>query len=424
MNNNRDVELLKVFLNTKGDFRSTNPVPFMNKGIILFTTKVFLDTKVLEGNNIKIKNVFTNYDEYTKAYNILQSENYSTYTLEDIQKNNIEVFRRVFLSDKTEIPVGNKKVRIITSTYAPNSFKRYLGNDVTLPKKTIIYEVKFDVTILDSVRNLTDEDFKRASCKTKAGDLNKQAQALFGIDLGLDATFPPIKRTTITNPYANSNPYANQSLYSNNINNTNTEMSKARREISILLKELYKEEELKLKEKHTTEWLNYKEQRNAEGLAVVSMNDWIAERERNIFEKKYKTEWLKYKQQQDVAGKPVDLDKWRKSKLEEEFVNESDLYSRKWLSFRNNIGSDKRISMIDWLKTELKKNKRNNVNDEYSDYIGGNKYNLWSKAKTNKAKRKRSKAKYKSTKKSTKNKSTKNKSTKNKHKRKNKIIIK
>ena len=383
MNTNKVVELLKVYLNTKGDFRSTKPVPFMNKGLILFTTKVFLDPKILKGNNISVRQVFLNYEVFYNAVRLLKSASYANYTPMEIQKNNLEVFRKEFLNEKMVIPINNTQMSVIKSTYVANSFKPAVSPG--LPKTALQYEVKFDVTILNAVRNLNDGDFKRANCKIKAFELNKQAKELFNIDLDLDDEFPPIKRSILTpqsgninSPYGNSNsPYGNiNSPYGNSNspygNSTNNELAQARREISLLLKELEKTEDMKAKEHYTTEWLNYKDQRKNEGLPVVPMAEWIADRERTQFLNKYKNEWLKYKQEQEFASKQPDVDKWRKNKAEEELVNASDFFAKKWITYRNEqtvIG--KKPVLQDWLKSEVQKyKKRDPIADGYM-YLGG-----------------------------------------------------
>lgn len=168
---NKVIELLKVYLNTKGDFRSPRPVPFMDRGAIFFSTKVFLDPKILKGNNIDIKQVFINYEVFFNAVRVLKSVDYSVYTPEEIKTNNIEVFRKAFLKDKTVIPIGSKKMVIIKSKLVDNSFKPYTNRDTTsrdAVKRALTYEVKFDVVILDALRNLQDSDFSRANCKLKA----------------------------------------------------------------------------------------------------------------------------------------------------------------------------------------------------------------------------------------------------------------
>ena len=369
MNTNKVVELLKIYLNTKGDFRSTKPVPFLNKGLVLFTTKVFLDPKILKGNNISVRQIFLNYEVFYNAVRLLKSASYANYTPMEIQKNNLEVFRKEFLNEKMVIPINNIQMSVIKSAYAPNSFKPVVSPG--LPKTTLQYEVKFDVTILNAVRNLNDGDFKRANCKIKAFELNKQAKELFNIDLDLDDEFSPIKRSILTPQSGNINsPYGNiNSPYGNS---TNNELSQSRREISLLLKELDKTEDMKAKEHYTAEWLNYKDQRKNEGLPVVPMTEWITDRERTQFLNKYKNEWLKYKQEQESASKQPDVDKWRKNKVEEELVNESDFFAKNWLIYRNEqtvIG--KKPVLQDWLKAEVKKyKKRGPITDDYM-YLGG-----------------------------------------------------
>jgi hypothetical protein len=430
MNTNKKViELLKVYLNTTGDFRSVRPVPFMDKGVVFFTTKVFLDTALLKGNAIDMRQVFLNYDVFYKAIRLLQSENYSTYTPAEIQKNNIEVFRKAFLNTKTVIPIGSKKMAIIKSKYVPDSFKPYVGTGIQ--KNTQPYEVRFAVTILDAVRNLTDTDFTRANCKLKASELNKQARDIFAIDLGLDDEFAPIQRSivkpptyannpyattnnpyaTTNNPYATTNtpyattnnPYATTNTPFNNTpyNNTTSELNKARRELTLLLKDLDKERERKHKEHYTSEWLNYKDQRQNEGLPPKPMSEWVAERERQHFVQAYKNDWLKYKQEQETLGRQPDVEKWRKNKLEEELVNESDFYAKKWLNYKSDqIVLGKKPIMIDWLKTEMKKYKigESGRGADYrgadyrgADYRGGQKYRKSAKGKNKRSKKNKSK---------------------------------
>ena len=410
--NKKVIELLKVYLNTTGDFRSTKPVPFLDKGVVFFTTKVFLDPALLKGNAIDMRQVFLNYEVFYKAVRLLQSEDYSTYTPAEIQKNNIEVFRKAFLNEKTVIPIGSKKMAIIKSKYVPDSFRRYVGTGIQ--KNTLPYEVKFAVTILDAVRNLKDADFTRANCKIKASELNKQARDIFAIDLGLDDEFAPIQRsivkppTTYNNPYASTyNPYApvnNPYATVNNpyapvnnpyaTNSTTSDLNKARRDLMLLLKDLDKEREKTNKEHYTSEWLNYKDQRQNEGLPLKPMSEWIAERERQHFVQAYKTDWLKYKQEQEALGRQPDVEKWRKNKLEEELVNESDFYAKKWLNYKSDqtvLG--KKPILLDWLKTELnkyKKRERAGAGERGAGERGGKKYRKSVKGKNKRSNHKRS----------------------------------
>ena len=416
INSNKVVELLKVFLNTRGDFRSVKPIPFMDRGVILFTTKVFLDAALLKGNNISLKHIFLNYEVFYNALKLLKSEDYASYTPEQIFTNNLEVFRKAFLSEKTQIPIGSKKMAVVKSKLAKGSFRLDVSNNARLPRNTIRYEATFDVTILDTVRDLKDGDFKRANCRIKANELNTQAMDIFGLDLGLDDEYPPIKRSILkppsgvnqndynssyasspygssspygmssspygmssspygmsSSPYGMSSPYGSTNTFYNNNNNTNADLSKARREISLLLKEQEKELERKRKEYYETEWLNYQGQRRNEGLPVMNMNDWLADRDIKQFVNIYKTDWLKYKEEQEASGKKPDVEKWRKNKLEQENLTESDFYAKKWLDYKSDqtVLGNKPI-MIDWLKTELKKYKtRNSPENMRSEYMGG-----------------------------------------------------
>jgi hypothetical protein len=326
-----------------------------------------------------MRQVFLNYEVFYKAVRLLQSENYSTYTPAEIQKNNIEVFRKAFLDTKTVIPLGSKKMVVIKSKYVPNSFKRYAGTGIQ--RNTLPYEVRFAVTILDAVRNLKDADITRANCKLKATELNKQARELFAIDLGLDDEFAPIQRSIVkppatpygTSPYGTPygiSPYGTSpygiSPYGTASNTS--ELNKVRRELTLLLKDLEKNREKQNKERYTSEWLNYRDQRQNEGLPVVSMSEWTAEQDRKQFVQAYKTDWLRYKQEQERLGKQPDVEKWRKNKLEEELVNESDFYAKKWLNYKSDetvLG--KKPIMLDWLKAEMKKYKKGEptVDDGY-----------------------------------------------------------
>lgn len=424
---NKVIELLKVYLNTKGDFRSPRPVPFMDRGAIFFSTQVYLDPKILKGNNIDIKQVFINYEVFFNAVRVLKSVDYSVYTPEEIKTNNIEVFRKAFLKDKTVIPIGSKKMVIIKSKLVDNSFKPYTNRDTTsrdTVKRALTYEVKFDVVILDAVRNLQDSDFSRANCKLKAADLNKQAREIFNFDLGLDDEFSPMKRSISKPPSANSpygssysssygspygssysspygSSYGSRSPYGSSYSsysssNTNSELSKTRREISLLLKDMDKEEEKKLKERYTAEWLNYRDQRQNEGLLVVPMTNWIADRELKQYEHRYKNEWLKYKQQQETAGKKPTVEKWRKDKMEEDSVNESDFFSKKWLEYKSDQAVLRKTPvMLDWLKSEVKKyKKRQPLEEEYAMGFGpefGGKKRKEKKSKRSRTKRKNKK---------------------------------
>ena len=76
---------------------------------------------------------------------------------------------------------------------------------------------------------------------------------------------------------------------------------------------------------------------------------------------------MKYKED---TGKEPDVDKWRKNKVEEELVNESDFLAKNWINYKSDqIVMGKKPVLLDWLKTEVKKYKKRYPLT--ADYMGG-----------------------------------------------------
>jgi hypothetical protein len=197
------IEILQVTLITKGESNST--FVLSPNEVIFFTTKVFLNRKILEANSINLRALFFSRDVHEQALELLeeQGEDDSKYNKSKIIENNLKIFKLACLAPKEQIPVtsasaspyayayASNKMSIVSSKYIPDSFKE--NKNYKKNKNVIQYLVTFEVYVVDSRRTLADEDFKRASCKLKAAELNKQAQEIFGISLGLDTAIP-VKR--------------------------------------------------------------------------------------------------------------------------------------------------------------------------------------------------------------------------------------
>ena len=395
------IEILQVNLITKDDFVSPKPFPFNPNVVKFFTTKTFLNKSILTGNNIEIKpSLFLNHELFDKAIKLLKDADYGSYTNDEIVNNNIEVFRKALFKDQEQIPIGSKKYYIVKSKYLPNSFKKVTQTPgYNQPKNVTQYTVTFELSVLNTERDLKDTDFSRANCKLNARELNSQAEALFGISLGLDGEFPPMKTNSMYNSnsygnmnygnmnYGNSNMYGNMNYgnsnmygnmnYGNSNSNSNSNMNygnlgsmqnyntakneevlKTRRDIRELLRDYEKKKENNTKEKDINDWQNYKEMRLSEGLPVVGMNEWITKRHLEQLENKYKVEWLNYKRTQESARKPVVYDKWLKDKLEEELENSIEMYMKEWIAYKSDQALLGKVpNLNEWLKERIKKRR-------------------------------------------------------------------
>ena len=390
------IEILQVNLITKEDFVSPKPFQFNPNVVKFFTTKTYLDKKILTGNNIEIKpSLFLNREVFEKAIKILKSADYSNHTEDEIIKNNIEVFRDALFSPKEQIPIGSKKYYIVKSKYVPNSFQIAKGIPTNATVKNVTqYNITFEISVLDAQRDLKEADFSRANCKLTARELNSQAQALFGFSLGLDGEFPKMKSTPVNSGMYNSGMYNSgmynsgmyngtnygsnygNSMYNSNMNygsnmyNTsmpnsrfspmqnvkNEELLKVRRDIRELLRDYDKKKESENKEKSINDWQMYKQSRLNEGLPVIGMNEWINKRQQEILENKYKIEWLDYKNRQESSGKSAQYDKWIKDKLEEDLENKVELYMNEWMAYKSDQALLGKVpNLNEWLKERVKK---------------------------------------------------------------------
>jgi len=396
------IEILQVNLITKEDFVSPKPFQFNPNVVKFFTTKTYLDKKILTGNNIEIKpSLFLNREIFEKAIKILKSADYSNRTKDEIINNNIQVLREALFSEKEQIPIGSKKYYILKSKYVQNSFQDVKPANAAV-KNVTQYTITFEISVLDAQRDLKEADFSRANCKLTARELNSQAQTLFGFSLGLDGEFPPMKSTAVNsaNMYNssmyNSSMY-NSSMYNRNMNygnsmynntsmyngtnygsnmyngtmnyaNTpssrfspmqnvkNEELLKVRREIRELLRDYDKRKENEKKEKSINDWQIYKQSRLNEGLPVIGMNEWINKRQQEILENKYKIEWLDYKSRQESSGKSAQYDKWIKDKLEEDLENKVESYMNEWIAYKSDQAVLGKVpNLNEWFKERVKK---------------------------------------------------------------------
>ena len=65
-------EILRVNLTTNGDYKTGIPIPFKPNVAVFFTTKIFLDKKVLLGNGIEIiPSLFLNSEVFDRAEKII-----------------------------------------------------------------------------------------------------------------------------------------------------------------------------------------------------------------------------------------------------------------------------------------------------------------------------------------------------------------
>jgi len=382
------IELLQVNLLTTGDYISPKPIIFKPNVAIFFTTKVFLDKDILKNNKIDIKpSLFLNNEVFDKAIRLMDDNNYSD---EEILKNNIDLFRKALFSQEEKIPIGSKIYLVLKSTYLPDSFKKstapvyapmqhsfYMQNTPSM-QNVLKYTITYKLYILDSQRNLQPGDFKRGSCKLKAKELNQQAKDIFGVSLGLDSDFPPVKvAPTIyganaygyganpygyganaygTNPYG-ANPYGygmnayNANAYGYGANPTiqrNEELLKTKRDIRTLLKDYELKKDTYIRDQNILEWQDYKERQINDQLPVIGMNEWIKKREQDYLENKYKLDWLNYKAKYSNGST---LERWLKDKLEEELENKVDYYTKEWLTYKSLTG--RQANLNQWLKEQL-----------------------------------------------------------------------
>ena len=123
------IEILNVYITTKEDYTTVQPLKFNPAVTYFFTTDVYLNEKILKGNNIEIKpSLFLNRTIFENAIKILQANDYGSFTTDKL-KQNINVFRKAFFKKNTQIPIGSRKYSIIYSKYVPNSLQRVRPNN-------------------------------------------------------------------------------------------------------------------------------------------------------------------------------------------------------------------------------------------------------------------------------------------------------
>lgn len=364
------IEMIQIKITTKGDYYSSTPFPYKSNVPIFFTTTLLLDEDILKANKIDIdESLFLKNDVFEKAINILEEVSVKKNTKNDIIKTNIELFRKVFFPEKKVITIKNERFVVVTSKYKPGDSINL--STVNTSKGVKRYEITFELYVLNERRALKDSDFSKSTCKLKASELNKQAKNIFGVSLGLDDKFPPLRAKFSISPTS----YGNISQYgrtNNSISDINTnEVFKIRQDIRLWLKDYYKKKESKLKDENVFEWQRYKDNQIDQGLPVEGMNIWISNKEKSKLENKYKTEWLKYKSDVESNGNQANIEKWLKDKLEEERENKVDKLMREWVSYKKNqtlLGQ--KYNMNDWLSDTMKTEERNEK-DNYS--FGGKK---------------------------------------------------
>ncbi len=411
------IELLQVNLLTTGDYISPKPIIFKPNVAIFFTTKVFLDKDILKNNKIDIKpSLFLNNEVFDKAIRLMDDNNYSD---EEILKNNIDLFRKALFSQEEKIPIGSKIYLVLKSTYLPDSFKKstapvYAPMQNTPSMQNVLkYTITYKLYILDSQRNLQPGDFKRGSCKLKAKELNQQAKDIFGVSLGLDSDFPPVKVAPTTNAYGTNaygyganaynanayganaygyganaygtnpygtnpygtnpygtnpygtNPYGTNPYGTNPTIQRNEELLKTKRDIRTLLKDYELKKDTYNRDQNILEWQDYKERQINDQLPVIGMNEWIKKREQDYLENKYKLDWLNYKAKYSNGST---LERWLKDKLEEELENKVDYYTKEWLTYKSLTG--RQANLNQWLKEQLEKDMQV---QQQRERIGGKK---------------------------------------------------
>ena len=230
-----NIELLQVYLTTKGD--DTQELPFLfaprqktmrtfnTPALFLYSSTVFLDKKILTKNNINLKQLFTSYDLFEKVIKML-GDTSTTYSKEEIEKNNLDLFRKTFFPPKEKIPIRSRLMVIIKSSlkeFGPLNeveIKYKIRNKTPLSKKKgiIQYGVVFELFVLDERRKLTDKDLDLSSCKLKENELSNDAMELFGVSLGLDSMFSVPYSSANAQPYgsAQSNAQTNAQPYGSN----------------------------------------------------------------------------------------------------------------------------------------------------------------------------------------------------------------
>lgn len=370
------IEMIQIKITTKGDYYSSTPFPYKSNVPIFFTTTLLLDEDILKANKIDIdESLFLKTDVFEKAINILEEVSVKQNTKNDIIKKNIELFRKVFFPEKKVITIKNERFVVVTSKYKPIDSINL--STVNASKDVKRYDITFELYVLSERRALKDGDFSKANCKLKASELNKQAKNIFGVSLGLDDKFSPLRKKFTISPmsYGNNNIYGNISQYgrtndSSSDINTN-EIFKIRQDIRLWIKDYYKKKELTLKDENIFDWQRYKDIQNEQGLPVEGMTKWISNKEKSKLENKYKTEWLKYKSDVESNGNQANIEKWLKEKQEEERENKVDKLMREWVSYKKNqtlLGQ--KYNMNDWLSDTMKTEERNEK-DNYS--FGGKK---------------------------------------------------
>ena len=395
------IEILQVNLITKEDYKTLRPFQFNPNVVKFFTTTTYLDKKILVANNIEIKpSLFLNHQLFDKAIKILKETDKKNHTADEIIKNNIDLFRDALFSKKSQIPIGSKKYFIINSTYVPNTFK--MSKQLQMQNGNVMhYTITFELSVLDAQRDLKEGDFSRANCKLNARELNNQAKALFGISLGLDGDFPPLKNTTSNGMYNpnpgmynpnpgmyNPNPgMYNPGMYNPGMYNPNSikndEIMRRRKDIREWLRDYEKKKDIERKDKNINDWQFYRQSQLNQGLPVISMNEWINKRVQDKLENKYKMDWLDYKSRQESLGKTAVYDKWLKDKLEEDLENKVELYMNEWIAYKSDQALLGKIpNLNDWLKERVKNR---------GVYVGGlRKSNMHKRSKHKRSNNKRS----------------------------------
>jgi len=408
------IEILNVYITTKEDYTTVQPLKFNPAVTYFFTTDVYLNEKILKGNNIEIKpSLFLNRAIFENAIKILQASDYGTYTPDKL-KQNINVFRKAFFKKNTQIPIGSRKYSIIDSKYVPNSLQRVRPNNklpnnkLPINKNIIEYNIVFELTILDA--NTPPEVLAKAPCKIKARELNKQSTALFGVSLGLDGEIPKIKTTVPgmnpygTNPYGTnpygSSPYGSTSYSANpygsspygSTSYSTTPYGSTSYSTSPYSTSPYSTSPYSANPYSTSPYSTNPYSANSYSANSYSANSYSANPKRaellktnndiRLWFKDYasknkadslgqkRLDWQLYKQQRDSEGLPVlGMNDWIKKREEESLENK---YKMAWIAYKDspeNIG--KTLNEKTWIKDKEDEELENAVafySDEWLNY--------------------------------------------------------
>ena len=376
-----EIERLQVSIITVGDLIISTPEIYKANSVFFFTVKTFLNEKILRANNIEPKQVFFNINVFEKAIDILKKTDYSSYTIREINKNNIELFRKTIFPVGEKIILKNGNFTIVNSKFIP--ILKVLPSDLktTIDKYVTVYGALFELNILYSSRN--KEDFENSSCKVKAEELNKQAIDVFGFSLSLPG-FPTMKQGENRNSSQFNNVQYNNSYSSqySNINTGNTyntiygntnrkEIDDTREKINKWLKEQIDKNETDRKRLYEITWA---ENQEIPGNPRFSLDEWISKKTEQDLDNNYKLLWEKYKQGEDKIGKKPNIETFIRKNKNESIIRETERILKDWMNEKQSMPGVN-LNINDWLKKKYEDINKYNIRGGNYNIRGGN-YNI------------------------------------------------